>query len=226
MTRQTALAFPKYRNLPVKSKLVLIIMGTVFSTLILACIASLAYGSFAQYSAVKNDLLVLAEIYASNTSAALVFDDPKAARELLSGLKAKRSIESAVIYASRGQVFATYSRDNSPREVPSFRSVLSNQSQTQRGRIRLTRPILSAGSPLGTLYLQSDLNDIYAQVQRSAGVMTLILFAAALLALLLAAKLQRVISEPIRHLTETAMGVSTRKDYSARALKVADDDLG
>ncbi|MEO8663286.1 MAG: response regulator [Bryobacteraceae bacterium] len=47
-----------------------------------------------------------------------------------------------------------------------------------------------------------------------------------MLALLLASKLQRVISEPIRYLSETAMSVSTRKDYSARALKLADDDLG
>jgi signal transduction histidine kinase/DNA-binding response OmpR family regulator len=220
------MALPKYRNLPVKSKLDLIIMGTVFSTLIVASMASLAYASFAHYQVVKNDLLVLAEIYASNTSAALDFDDPKVARELLSGLKAKRSIESAVIYGSKGQVFASYTRDNTPREFPPFRSIAPNTRQTERSRLKLSSPIRSGGSLVGTLYLESDLKDIYAQVQRSAEVMALILFAAGLLALLLASKLQRVISEPIRYLSETAMSVSTRKDYSARALKVADDDLG
>jgi signal transduction histidine kinase/CheY-like chemotaxis protein len=42
----------------------------------------------------------------------------------------------------------------------------------------------------------------------------------------LASRLQRAISEPIRHLAKTARHVSLQNDYGARATKLADDDLG
>ena len=111
-------ALPRYRNLPVKLKLHLIIMGTVCTALLLACAAVLVYDHVVLYETAENDLDILAEIFASNSAAALTFDDPKAARELLAGLKARRSIESAVIYSANGQVFASYGRDSQQRESP------------------------------------------------------------------------------------------------------------
>ena len=46
------------------------------------------------------------------------------------------------------------------------------------------------------------------------------------LAYLLAAGLQRTISAPIFHLAEVAQGVAKNKDYSLRALKHNEDELG
>ncbi len=53
-----------------------------------------------------------------------------------------------------------------------------------------------------------------------------ILFGAALLALVISSKLQRVISDPIAHLAGVAKAVSLDKNYAVRAVKQADDDLG
>src|SRR5581483_5826079 len=50
--------------------------------------------------------------------------------------------------------------------------------------------------------------------------------AASLVAFGLASRFQGSITEPIRLLSETARFVSAQKDYTARATKVADDDLG
>jgi signal transduction histidine kinase/CheY-like chemotaxis protein len=47
-----------------------------------------------------------------------------------------------------------------------------------------------------------------------------------LASLLLAARLQQVISRPILHLAETETRVSREKDYAVRAIKEADDELG
>jgi hypothetical protein len=46
----------------------------------------------------------------SNSTAALSFNDSKAADELLKGLSAKRGIIAATLYTSDGQVFARYVR--------------------------------------------------------------------------------------------------------------------
>jgi signal transduction histidine kinase/CheY-like chemotaxis protein len=217
-------AVPKYRNLPVKLKLYLIIMGTVCAALLLACVPVLVYDHVVLYETARNDLGILAEIFATNSAAALTFDDPKVARELLAGLKARRSIVSAVIYSANGKVFASYGRENEPGESP-LRGV-ENARLAEGDRLKLSKRILAGEQFIGTIYFESDLGEVRAQLKQSAAVILIILLAAALLALGLASRLQRAISEPIRHLAETAKHVSSRNDYRTRAVKVADDDLG
>ena len=104
----------KYRNLPVKRKLHLIIMGTVCPALLIACAAVLIYVNVVLHKTLEDDLGILAEIFASNSTAALTFDDSKAAGELLSGLKARRSIEFAAIYSSNGKALCFLQ----PRPLP------------------------------------------------------------------------------------------------------------
>jgi signal transduction histidine kinase/DNA-binding response OmpR family regulator len=215
----------KYRNLSVKRKLHLIIMGTVCAALMLACAAVLMYVNVVLHQTMEKDLGILAEIFASNSTAALTFDDPGAARELLSGLQARRSIEFAVIYSANGEVFAAYSRDHRQRESPLPR-VQTDAVRFESNRLKLFKHILVSGESIGAIYFESDLGEIHAQLKESAEVILTILLAAALLALALAHRLQRMISEPIRHLAETANHVSSQNDYRARAAKVADDDLG
>jgi signal transduction histidine kinase/CheY-like chemotaxis protein len=218
-------AIPEYRNLPVKLKLHLIIMGTVCIALLLACVAVLLYDHMVLYETAENDLGILTEIFAANTSAALTFDDPRTAKELLSGLKARRSVEFAVIYSADGTVFASYNRDNQPHESTLPRTGM-HPRRFAGNRLTLVKPILAGGQSIGTISLQSDLGEARAQLRQSAAVILTILLAAALLAMGLASRLQRAISEPIRHLAETARHVSLQNDYGARAAKLADDDLG
>ena len=215
----------KYRNLPVKLKLHLIIMGTVSTALLLACVAVLVYDRFALYRTMENDLGILAEIYASNSTAALTFDDQRAARELLSGLKARRSIERAVIYSASGEVFASYDRENR-QSAPPLRGFEANGYRLEGNRLKLSKRILAGDQTIGTVYFEADLGEVHAQLRQSAAAILPILLGAALLALGLGSRLQGAISKPIRHLAETARHVSSRNDYGTRAVKVADDDLG
>jgi hypothetical protein len=92
-----------YRNLPIKYKLHLLTLITGIGALTLALGAVVAY------------------IFGSNSTAALSFNDPKAAEELLSGLVAKRSILCAYLYTPDGQVFSGYRRDAEPGEPPRVR---------------------------------------------------------------------------------------------------------
>jgi signal transduction histidine kinase/DNA-binding response OmpR family regulator len=207
----------------VKLKLHLIIMGTVCTALLLACAAVLVYDHVVLYETAKNDLGILAEIFATNATAALTFDDPKAAQELLTGLKARHSIDSAVIYSASGEVFASYSRQNRQGESP---FPTAGNMRSGGDRLKLSKRILVGDQSIGSIYFESDLGEVRAQLKQSAAVILTILLAAAFLAIGLASRLQRAISEPIRHLAETARHVSIRNDYGARAAKLADDDLG
>jgi hypothetical protein len=65
-----------------------------------------------------------------------------------------------------------------------------------------------------------------ARLARYAGIGGAIVLGASLIAFLFSSRLQRVISNPVLSLAHTAKVVSERKDYSLRAEKRTDDEIG
>jgi len=212
------------RDWPVKRKLQLIIIATVALAFAVSSCATLTYLYSVLRHSVRNNLVVLAEMYGANSTAALAFQDRNAANELLSGFKAKQSILWAVLYEPDGEVLGSYSSDRTaPLPVVAF---ARERTVIAEGRIQVMRSIVLDGQPVGSIYLESSLDEVYGQMKQSAVALLAILFGAFTLAYMLAARLQAAISEPIRCLAELALEVSITKDYSARAKKLSNDDLG
>ena len=214
----------RYRSATIKLKLQIIIMTTVAVSLLLASSAVVVYDQMVQRAALREELGVMADILASSSTAALTFDDHKAVEELLNGLRFRRAIITAVMYSADGHVFASYHRDrNGQSTIPKAHA---DGSWFQDGRLRLFRTIPFENQPLGTLYVESDLVELYNRSQRFAGIVCGILLLTLLGAFWLSRRLQRTVSEPIGHLARAAKIVSVEKDYRTRAAKVSDDDLG
>ena len=213
-----------YRDLPVKYKLRLIITVTVSVALLLACGAILAYDQAALRAEMRNDLEVLAEIAGSNSAAALTFGDQRAAEDVLSGLKAKRHVIAAFLYSADAAPFAAYRVASRPASAaPAARA---NGSWFEGDRLYACESITLKRQTIGTACLVSDLEQLHARLARFSAIVLLIVLAAAALSLVLSLRLQRGVSNPIAHLSQVAKAVSDRKDYSVRAGKEADDDLG
>jgi signal transduction histidine kinase/ActR/RegA family two-component response regulator len=212
-------------NLAIKHKLRLIIMATTGAALLLACAAVLVYDQIAFRESMRNELDILAEIFGSSSTAALSFGDPETAGQLLSGLRAKQPIVSACIYSVDGKLFAAYRRDPSANKfaAPPLRS---DGSWFVDDRLSLFKRISLNHQTIGAIYLESDLGELHARFRRFTLILLVILLVASLLAFGLSSRLQRIIAEPIAHLAETAKLVSLHKNYSVRAVKHADDDLG
>src|SRR5436190_2089834 len=214
-----------YRALPIKQKLRLIIMASVSVSLSLACAAVLVYDHVSWRQFMKTDLGMIAEMYGSGSTAALSFYDGKAADELLSGLKAKRSILLAVLYDSQGLPFAQYRRDAVPaRAAPPV--LASERVWFEPAALKLFKFIPLDGQNIGAIYLESDLAELNLRLKRFAEMVALILLGTALLALWLSSRLQRIIAQPIMHLAATAMSVSRDKNYAVRATAFAEDEIG
>jgi signal transduction histidine kinase len=79
---------------------------------------------------------------------------------------------------------------------------------------------------LGTLYLKSDLGAMYERLKLYGIIVTLVVILSILLAWLLTKVLQKSISKPILALAETARVISDQKDYSVRAVKAGNDEVG
>jgi signal transduction histidine kinase/CheY-like chemotaxis protein len=214
----------RYRNLPIKHKLRLIIMFAVSGALLVACGAVLGYDQWASRAGMRNDLEVVADIIGHNSTAALAFNDRKAAEELLSGLKAKRHVVTALLYSEDGRPFAAFHRD--PQSTFVAPPLRPEASRFEHGRLTLYRNIILSRQYLGTIYLEYDIQELRDRLVRFGGILLAILMSTLLLATGLSSRLQRIVSAPIAHLARVAQTVSEKQNYSVRASKTADDDLG
>jgi len=94
------------------------------------------------------------------------------------------------------------------------------------GRLAIFQDVVDNGEVVGSIYLESDLLEMRERLWRYGGIVVLFIFAISLVTYLLSAVLQRIISQPVSHLAETARAVSTGKNYSIRAVKRSQDELG
>ena len=214
-----------YRSPTIEVKLRLIIMLTVVAALVLACVAILTFDRLAFRSLMRRDLAILAQTAGSNSTAAIAFGDAETAADLLAGLQANSHIMEACIFSSDGKKFAGYSRDRASEPCPVL-AFPAEGSWFQDNRLILTKPVTLHNQILGTIYLVSDLGEMHSRLRQFAWILFLILLTASLLALGLSARLQRIISVPIAQLADAASRVSREKNYSVRAAKQADDELG
>jgi signal transduction histidine kinase/DNA-binding response OmpR family regulator len=214
----------RYRNLAVQHKLKLIIMSTVTVAVIIAVSAGVVYEQVEARRTMRNDAAVLAEIVGSNSTAALAFRDRLAAQEVLFGLRAEQHIVAAVIYSADGTPFASYHRLGSPASgAPPVRP---DGSWFEGDRLLAFRRIVLNDQTAGAVSLEYDLGALRAGAANGLWVGLLILAGTSLVALVLASRLQRVVTDPIAHLAAVAKTVSEQKNYAVRAVKDADDDLG
>jgi len=214
-----------YRDLPIKHKLRLVTMVTVGAALAIASVAILIYDRMELRGSMQRDLGILAETIASNSTAAITFENDKEAAELLAGLRANPHIVTASIFSTNGKLFAKYER-NRTSDRTSGPQLLSEGSWFRGDRLVIVKQITLQNQVVGTICLVSDLEELQSRHKRLTWIIVVILVVASLMALGLSGRLQRVISEPIAHLARAAQQVCYEKNYSARAVKVADDELG
>ena len=202
------------RHMSIKQKLILTTMLTTCVALLLVTVVFVTY-----------ELVTQAQIIGMNSAAALVFDDRQGATETLETLHARQNVVSAALYTASGAVFATYHRD----DISQGSMIPIPQPDGYRFRansLDLFQKILRDGEPVGTIYLQSDLQAMYDRLKRYGNLGALALLMSMGVGFLLAVRLQRVISLPILHLAQTAKDVSEKRDYTVRAVKYHEDEVG
>ena len=213
-----------YRNLSVRHKLRLIIMTTVTAALLCACAAVLVYDRIVARESMANDLEVMAEMLGANSTASLSFEDAQVGAEILSSLRVKRHILAARILTVTGRSLASYRRTSAPPSP--MPATAAEGVRFEPHRLIAFKTVGMNGAKLGSIYLESDLEQLDTTTRRFAYIVAFILVGAWLLGLGLASGLQGMILDPIAHLGRAAKIVSKEKNYSTRAVKVSGDDLG
>ncbi len=201
------------RSTPISKKLKAIIMATTAAALLLACGVFAVYETIAARYSMFRETLLLADIIGSNSTPALIFNDPNSASETLRGLESEDRVVTARIYAKDGTPFATYTRWNAtPKSIPA--TAPPDSHVFGQDSLRLTRKIYSNGEFAGTVFLEWDLNELKSRLVEYAKIAFLVLLVSLALAFLLASRLQRVISAPILALAQRTRSIGQSADYS------------
>src|SRR5438876_6701008 len=213
-----------FQSLSIKRKLIWIMMLTSGAVLLLACAAFVTYDQVIFRRSVRSDVQTLAKIIGANSGASLEFKSQPMGQEFLATLEARKQIVSACFYLADDTILAQYARPGQKTAAPP-RKRESDGLHVQKGYLVVYEPVVFRGDRVGTLYLQY-LDESSARLQTFSEVVVAILAGAVLMVWLISSRLQRVISEPILSLADTARVVSDQKNYSIRAVKRTQDEVG
>jgi PAS domain S-box-containing protein len=93
------------------------------------------------------------------------------------------------------------------------------------GDIELVQPISLGSELLGAIYLRAQY-DVTSRVRAYLSVLGAVMLIGLVAALLAGAWLQRVVSQPMESMARVARQIVDRRDYSFRAQKTTDDEIG
>jgi signal transduction histidine kinase/CheY-like chemotaxis protein len=213
------------RATSIQRKLTVVVMLITTLALLIAAAQFIANDVRDYRGRVVVDLGTLAGVLSHNIISALDFEDAKDAERTLAALQAKPHILGAAVYSKDGKLFASY------RPTSATKSFLPAMAPPEGhrftgGRVELCQPILKGESKVGSIYLDFELVEIWRRVGQNCAVVAAMLGISALIAFVVTTRLQRVISRPILELAQVANAISEKQDYSVRATKHTEDEIG
>jgi diguanylate cyclase (GGDEF)-like protein len=236
---KTALA-----NISIRHKLMALIMATCGLVLLATTVVFVLKETNALIREQRKNLASLADILGKNVTAAVTFNDPQSALETMHSLSVKSDILAAYILRADATVFSRYLAKGVTIDALPFEQLepgatsdtcktLLKQINSQHNRlgqffdkVSLVSPIILDNQTIGTVVLFADMRELRASLISTLLAATLILGVATIVAYLISRRLQRIISDPILLLADTMRQVSESKDFSLRADKPGNDEIG
>ncbi len=228
------------RYLPIKQKIIAISMITSLVVVSLAAFSFFISQYNMNQTILVNSISSLARITGLNSQAAIMFGDTGAGNENLAALAEKTQIISSDIVLSNGNIFASYNSKQASHlsllnKIKQNKALnwISPEASHKEERYHfypdyfvLEQKIKERGKTVGTIRIYSDLSQISNALKWQALVILLTLMVVSFLGFLLISWLQNYILEPISRLNATIKAVSDKQDYTLKAAKYNDDELG
>lgn len=210
----------------IRYKILLLVFATTALALTLAGTAMMWHELRAYRVALGNELGVQADILGLASAPALEFNDARVASENLALLKLKPEILSAAIYTSNGKLFASYSNPRHGKGEIHLPPLPGVDGLTQHSNhMSVFRRIVGQNEILGTVYIDAR----YDQARRLndyVRILGLALLGSLVVCLLLSAWLQSSVTRSIISISDVARRVMEQRDFSLRAKKTTDDEIG
>jgi signal transduction histidine kinase len=193
----------------VRRKTMGVVLAVAFVTLLVNALVLTVYEVRTYREARLVEARAQAQILGRAAAPALAFNDQKEANAALAALKARTDVVAATLYGPDGRLFASY----------------APQGAFTGDVVRASRDIVEGGQRLGSVEVVTR-SGLRERILAFAGILVAVMAVALGAALLLSAWLQRVLTQPILDIDPAARSVIERRDYSVRARRTTDDEIG
>ena len=206
-----------------KNKFLLAITLTTITGLMVACTAMVIFNLRDYKSRIVQDLVAQATLMGRAVTPALQFNDPKSANVYLELMQDQPDVLEAAIYDERGKLFAGYVKGG---DISRLRTFSDEQGLEIEGRsARYYRNIVFDGEIVGAVYIAMEYN-LLAKLLVNVAIAAVAIVLAIIAASILSLYLQKNVIGPILLLSKLASQRAQSKDYSLRATRMSDDELG
>jgi signal transduction histidine kinase len=193
----------------VRRKTMAVVLAIAFVALLVNAVVLVIYDVRTYQAARLAEARAQAQILGRAAAPALAFNDRKEANAALASLRASGDVVAAALYTPDGRVFASYAPE-----------------RKQAGEVlRVSFEIVEGGQRLGAVEVVTH-SGLRERILAYAGILVAVMVVALGAALLLSAWLQRVLTEPILDIDAAARSVVDRRDYTVRARRTTDDEIG
>ncbi|MBI4664384.1 MAG: response regulator [Verrucomicrobia bacterium] len=218
----------RFKHWPIKVKITAILVVTSWVSL-LAASAAFVVGEFFDYRKERvREGSTLAQFVALGCADILnLSPNPHGeTEEFLKHLGVNKEVKLACVYVD-GKIIAKYPSEWASDQFPP----MSNSKDAHYAKDSLAfiwrrLPLTDPTKKNPALCLSMSLDWLNSRFWKSATTSGLVMVGSSLLAILISAKLQRIISKPILDLSSDAKEVSGKMDYSIRAKKHSNDEIG
>jgi signal transduction histidine kinase/AmiR/NasT family two-component response regulator len=217
------------RDSSIRTKLRLLMIVVVGLALSLAVTTFMANDVRLIRQSKVRQLTALADVLASHAQAAIEFHDPGTAAEVLRSLRFQPTVEFAVLYDVQGRPIAAYSpagesaaRLGPPPALPNYLGHVFDAD----GFLDVARSVSKPGERIGTLYIRANMSDLHGQILNSLLIGGTVLMVSWSFSVVLANRLQAFLAEPILALVQVMQRVAAHGEYTLRAQKHGNDELG
>lgn len=214
-------------DLSIRHKLRLAILTTTVFAVVLVAVATATLQWHNARTSAVSDLDALAAVIAANSTAAISFNDRLAAEEILQALRTRGNVLTACLFSGQGgnrDVAAVYQSADMPG--PECADLIGAQSHATNSFIIARRDVALDGDTLGELVIVENDAEIWALLKANTLALLLISLASMLLAAWLSGGIQSLIARPIMALAETADRIAGSGDFSLRAPRFGNDEVG
>jgi len=217
-----------HRNSSIKRKLEAIILVTAASVLLLSLVLFMVVELLSARGDEKTRLDALATVLGANSSAAITYQDQRATSEILSTLESQKNIIWAGILLG-DDILAEYQSEKYKKLNYTDQQNLIQQKLITSpvfGNIKVDQPILFDNEIIGHFHIIGDMSLAHDILTKQAYLGVGIFTVSMMLALMLSSRLQRIVSTPVERLLKTMENVAQNQDFSFRAKRVSNDELG
>ena len=209
------------RHLSIRTRLLAVIGAVTLLAITTFGTIALVSEREAARNALGSEQAALATLVANRSAAALLFGDPSLAQENLDALAGIAHVQAACLYDNEGRLFTAYAARGA-QPCPATRAEASGD---RSGSLVAEVPV-ELDETVGTLSLRSSLGPVEARLREQAETWAAAGAVGAVLALIFAALLERLISGPIRRVSAVVESIDTSDAQGQRAPVEGDDEVG